>query len=122
MGRKYKTDLVIVTNEPFPIGLAATNRILSYAYEIAKQKKVLVLIAKPTELPKNIKNSKNKGTYNNIRFKYVHTSNIWPKSKSKIYKAFTLILGVFMILKKVNKLLPHSILMAGISSSPNNFM
>ncbi|MBT7817404.1 MAG: hypothetical protein HN566_11765, partial [Polaribacter sp.] len=58
-------DLVIVTNEPFPYGAAATNRILTYSSELSKNKRVKVLIVKPTELPSNIINNQVLGVFAN---------------------------------------------------------
>ena len=47
MGR---TDILIITGEPFPIGMAATNRIISYAKELAKVRNVkLCTYHKPKE-------------------------------------------------------------------------
>ena len=47
MGR---TDILIITGEPFPIGMAATNRIISYAKELAIVRNVkLCTYYKPKE-------------------------------------------------------------------------
>ena len=37
-----KYDLIIVTSEPFPIGQAASNRILCYASKMAETKKIAI--------------------------------------------------------------------------------
>ena len=41
MSKQY--DLIVVTGEPFPYGMAASNRLLCYASSIATTKRVLVL-------------------------------------------------------------------------------
>lgn len=121
-GKNNKIDLVIITNEPFPIGMAATNRILTYATEIAKQKKVKVLIAKPTELPQKIKNVASEGIYKNINFKYMHATTVWPKESTKIYKLYMLVMGAILLLIELHKYKPKAIIMAGISSAHNSFL
>jgi hypothetical protein len=37
MKKNEKRDLVVVTTEPFPNGMAATNRMISYLKYIAKE-------------------------------------------------------------------------------------
>lgn len=60
-------DLIIVTGEPFPVGLAATNRLLCYSTAIAKDKKVLVMTY---SAPYNCE--VDSGTYNQVDFLYMH--------------------------------------------------
>ncbi|MDY0285423.1 MAG: glycosyltransferase family 4 protein [Kiritimatiellia bacterium] len=108
---KHKTDLVIITNEPFPIGMAATNRILSYAKEIAKKKKVTVLIAKPTELPNNIRNTEPKGYINLLKYNYIHKNTIWPKKSSKLNKAGIIIKSYILLFKELFDLKAKSVLL-----------
>ena len=66
-------DLIIVTPEPFPYGLAATNRILSYASGIAKSKKVLyICYAGPASA--DSPNKEKRGNFKNIDFEYLGES------------------------------------------------
>ena len=62
----------IVTKEPFPNGMAATNRIKCYAKAIISQGvSCEVLIFSRTEMVETIKNTEANGVYDNIPFKYV---------------------------------------------------
>lgn len=67
---KSNYDLVIVTKECFPEGMASTNRVICYASEIAKYKRVLLLtVSGPhygdkTYLP-------SKGIFNGIHYEYM---------------------------------------------------
>ena len=66
-----KLKIKILTVEPFPLGLAATNRILTYAKGFVEQNCVVeVNCIKPTERPGNIFNHKDSGTINGITFSY----------------------------------------------------
>lgn len=75
-------DLIVVTGEPFPLGLAATNRLLCYSTALAKSKKVLVLTF---SAPYNC--SANSGTINGVDFRYMHKVCDRPK----IIKRFVLL-------------------------------
>ena len=64
--------IFIFTAEPFPFGLAATNRIISYAKGFQKNgKKVEVVIFRKTENYANLLNLNSKGTYSGIPFRYL---------------------------------------------------
>lgn len=117
---KIKTkniDLAIVTNESFPIGMAATNRLLSYTTEIAKRKNVKVLIAKPTEYKSAIKNKLAEGEHLGIKYKYIHGTTIWPKGKSKFHKLIIILKGYFLLFQNIRKIKPKSILLISNSLS-----
>ena len=117
-----RIDLAIVTNEPFPYGAAATNRILTYSSELSKRKSVQVLIVKPTELPSNIINKQILGVFDNVRFKYVNKTTIWPKKSSKFIKGYLLFKGLFLTIANLISLRPKSIVMAGVSSSSHSLL
>src|SRR5690554_5004663 len=112
-----ETDLIIITTSPFPIGMAATNRLQSYAEEISKIKKTTVIITKPTEVRNNIINKKTKGYLGSIYYEYVHKDNVWPKEKSKIYKLFILVSSLLLTIRIIKRYNPKTILMAGIGGS-----
>lgn len=76
-------DLIVVTGEPFPLGLAATNRLLCYTTAIAKSKRVLVLTF---GAPYNC--SKDAGTVDGVDFRYMHSICDRP---SKITRLFLLL-------------------------------
>ncbi|NLO70557.1 MAG: glycosyltransferase family 4 protein [Porphyromonadaceae bacterium] len=108
---KHKTDLVIVTNEPFPIGMAATNRIISYAKEIAKKKRVCVLVVRPTEIEKSVRNNKKSGNHELINFKYLSNNTIWPKQAPKYKKAIILLKSYLNLLIELTRTKPKAILL-----------
>jgi len=70
------------------MGMAATNRLLSYISDIAKKKSVTVLIAVPTELPDMVNNTLATGILKSVNFKYIHKRTICPKKCSKLFKAY----------------------------------
>lgn len=110
---KKKTDLVVITNEPFPMGMGATNRLLSYISEIAKTKSVTVLIAVPTELPGMVNNTLAAGVFKNINFKYIHKKTIWPKKSSKLFKAYLIAISFPLLFVNLRKEKPKTVLLGG---------
>ena len=91
-------DLAIVTNEPFPFGMAATNRIISYTKEICKTNtSVKVYIAKPTELNNQILNLEFEGIHQDIQFKYVHNKTKWEESNNYLKKIIIIIKGLYLL-------------------------
>jgi glycosyltransferase involved in cell wall biosynthesis len=87
MNSNGKVDLGIVTFEPIPVGMAGTNRILSWAIALAERGiSVKIYIVKPTEKAGRILNSEVNGIYKGIAFEYVSNSTIWPIQKSKFNK------------------------------------
>jgi len=107
----HKIDLGIVTAEPFPIGLAATNRILSYSTELAKFLNIKVYITKPTEHENDLKNTESEGIYNGIAFQYVNSSTIWPVNAGKFKKALLLLKGFRLTASQIRNDNPKSILL-----------
>ena len=66
----------IVTGEPFPNGMAATNRVKCYARAIQEGGvDCEVVIFQRTELPNNIQNQQASGVYDGIPYHYVGGSN-----------------------------------------------
>lgn len=105
-----RTDILIVTKEPFPIGMAATNRILSYAKELAKQKNVKIIIAKPTEKKPNVINDKYKGEMGDLKFEYASKTTIWPKEKTKVIKLIILLRGYVNLTIRIFQLKPRVVI------------
>lgn len=108
--RDNNIDLAIVTREAFPIGMAATNRILSYGQVLAKQNKVKVYISKPTEERLMTKNTSSKGTINQLSYEYVSGTTIWPYEKSKLHKLKVLLDGYLKLFKSLKKDNPKTII------------
>lgn len=108
---KQKIDLAIVTSEPFPIGMAATNRMLTYATELSKKKNVLVLIARPTEVNGRINNLEAEGEFKKVKYKYVHGKTIWLKESSKFKKLLLILDSYILLFKNIKKNKPNSVLL-----------
>jgi glycosyltransferase involved in cell wall biosynthesis len=73
--------IIIFTSEPFPYGLAATNRIISYGKGFIKNgKSIEVICFRRTENREKILNHKRKGSYENINFKYIPSSTVRSNS------------------------------------------
>lgn len=68
---KEQLRIKILTTEPFPVGLAASNRIMTYAKGFAEQNcKISVHCIKPTERPDKIFNHSSSGTIDGIYYSY----------------------------------------------------
>jgi len=83
--------VLIITNEPFPYGMAATNRIICYAKGLIKNGlDCEVLVSKRTE-PYGIdpRNNKAQGLYEGIPYSYVGGKTQWQKNL--VLKVFSLI-------------------------------
>tara|TARA_Y100001933_G_scaffold261194_1_gene315223 strand:- start:419 stop:1579 length:1161 start_codon:yes stop_codon:yes gene_type:complete len=105
-----KIDLGIVTNEPFPIGMAATNRIISYTKELGVSKLIKIYIAKPTEFD-NVKLNKNdEGFFSNTHYKYVHGYTTWDKNKFFLTKIFIILKGYFLLFNMLKRDRPKSVI------------
>ena len=78
-------NLIILTNSPFPNGMAGTNRMLSYSKGIVEQgSSVQVICLKPTEKEENtIRNPEIKGIIDGIEYEYSTGTTIWPNSGKK---------------------------------------
>jgi glycosyltransferase involved in cell wall biosynthesis len=110
MGTTKKEDLAIITKEPFPIGMAATNRIISYSRIIARYKYVKVFIAKPTEDFNSQFNFQPKGNFEGIDYEYTYGNVIWPKSKSKSYKSLILFKGYLKLIIRIIQQKPKTVI------------
>lgn len=90
-----KTDLIIITNEHFPEGLAATNRIKSYVCPIAERKDVLLLTFAWPNISNSVRNKV--GHYKKVKYVYVDSPNI-KKQRSKIYNMLCRYIGIVKLL------------------------
>ncbi|MFT5726129.1 MAG: glycosyltransferase involved in cell wall biosynthesis [Desulforhopalus sp.] len=111
MNKKCRLDLAIVTNESIPVGMAATNRILSYSKALAKSYKVKIYIPKPTEDIEKPLNLNIKGAIDNIEYEYVYGDTIWPYEKSKLKKIGIILNGYFKLIKCLFRDKPKTILL-----------
>ena len=95
----------IVLQEPFPVGMAATNRVLSYAVELAKNNNVKVYIPLASEYGSEIINKLPFGNFQGIEFEYISKNTIWPIKANKIVKLFIIlksVLNLLFVLRKDN--------------------
>lgn len=68
---KKPIKIRIITTEPFPVGLAATNRIMTYAKGLAEQNcLVFVHCIKPTERPDHVFNKNSSGMIGKVTYSY----------------------------------------------------
>lgn len=80
---KNMKRICVVCGFPFPVGFAATNRIITYSKGMVENGyDVSILIFRRTETPGNEKNFKSQGVFDGIKFEYA-SSNI-KKSKLKL--------------------------------------
>jgi len=98
-------NILIVMKDPFPLGLANTNRVLSFCKGfIENRAKVKVVCLKPTERQKTgILNKISKGVYNGIDFEYSSCTTI--RSERFIKRRLQDLLGLinaFFIVRKAN--------------------
>ena len=77
MGRVY--DLIVVTGEPFPYGLAASNRLLCYVSSIATTKRVLVLTY---DAPYGA-GTRESGSVNGVDYRYMQSPMTRPNKISR---------------------------------------
>lgn len=107
---RRRGGLVIVATEPFPIGMAATNRILSYAKVLARSKPVNVLIPRPTDDELNPVNAKAAGMVGSVQFEYTNRSSVWPFRKGAISKLWVMLIGVIGLLVRLIQLRPRAVI------------
>jgi glycosyltransferase involved in cell wall biosynthesis len=94
--------LFVITYEPFPIGMAATNRILSWTKVLAQNNiDIKILILKPTEKENNLVNINSFGSINGVAYEYLNGYTIWPIKIFFIYKFFILLYSHFVLLKRI---------------------
>ncbi len=98
-------NIIILTKDSFPIGLASTNRIHCYAKGFIEHgSKVKVLCIKPTERGNNVVNKEVNGIYDNIPFIYTGKETIYSSLfiKRRIQNIAGLV-GVLRIISKENQ-------------------
>jgi len=89
--------IYIITDATFPVGMAPTNRILSYANGFLKNGAGCeIIIFRKTEDFGKIINDKTKGSFNGIKYKYLFKNT--NKSKYFLKKRIDNLLGLFRLL------------------------
>ncbi len=87
--------IIVLTNQPFPVGLAGTNRILSYCkgfHYHGYQPEVFCF--RPTEKQNNFLNSCDKGIYNGINYIYPggttkRVTSFWGRRKNDLIAEYS---------------------------------
>lgn len=109
--KKRKYGIVVVTHEPFPSGMAATNRMISYLKPVsARDIPVKVLILKPTEKADRLVNTEAKGSFGGIDFEYVNKSTLWPGKGNKIKKFYLVTTAYFQTIRKLVQIKPGTVI------------
>lgn len=105
-GMEFMSNKIfIITAEPFPVGMACTNRILSYCRGFVENNaRVKVICLKPSErFKRGIANKESRGIYNGIDYEYSSGTTI--RGKTFIKRRLQDLKGAvkaFYILKKAN--------------------
>jgi hypothetical protein len=96
--------IVILTDRPFPYGMAHTTRILAYARGMSDAGAVVsVLCTKPTESPgDNIKNVETEGDFGGIHFKY--TTGTTTRSTAAFKRIVQYYSGFFRAKKELRRM------------------
>jgi glycosyltransferase involved in cell wall biosynthesis len=101
-----KNKIVVITTNPFPVGLAGTNRILSYGKGfIHHGYQPEVICIRPTEHYTNIFNKKPSGIYEGIRYSYpgkktVRVKSFWRRRTNDSVAIISSILLFIRLLQK----------------------
>jgi len=114
-------NIAILCDFPFPNGLAATNRIISYSKGLVNfGNTVTVYVYRPTEKKTLIRNPNGVGDFEGVLFKYPYNNTI--RFSSKLLHLFENIFGIvntFYVIKKNQKKQPIDVL---IISNDNPFI
>lgn len=91
-------NVFIITNGPFPVGMALTNRIVSLARGLVEKNiKVKVICLLPTEMPdRHVLNPDTIGIYQGIEFEYTCGSSI--RGKTFIKRRWMRVLSTIRVL------------------------
>lgn len=106
MSGDLSKKILILTNQPFPVGLAGTNRILSYCKGfIYHGYQPEVICIRPTERYNNIINHQPTGIYEGIRYTYpgrtsVRVKSFWGRRQNDVLAVISSILFFTMVIKE----------------------
>ncbi len=96
-------NIIILTSEKFPLGGAASNRIISYSRGLIELGcDVNVLVTRPADRITDKLKNKQKGVFENIKYSYLHNKTNWPKYF--IIRVYTIYLSYFLLLFKLLKI------------------
>jgi len=106
VGRNKPKKIVILTTLPFPIGLAGTNRILSYCIGFLYHGYLPeVICIRPTEPFAKIFNCQTSGIYESIRYSYpgrttIRVKSFWGRRKNDLFAKFASLRFLYKTIKK----------------------
>jgi glycosyltransferase involved in cell wall biosynthesis len=106
MSRELSKKILILTTQPFPHGLAGTNRIISYCKGFLYNGYLPeVICIRPTERYNNIINHQASGIYEGIRYTYpgrtsVRVKSFWGRRQNDIFAVISSILFFTRVIKK----------------------
>jgi len=97
MKKSYKEyEIVVITRESFPIGMAGTNRIISYLKPFCERSILAkVYITRPTGRSYNVQNKGIKGIFEGIHYEYATNTPKWPLDASKLKKIHLIVSGYY---------------------------
>lgn len=107
---KRNVDIVVITTVPFPTGMAPTNRILSYAKALAKKRTVKVFVTRPSDTEEAPNNHSSQGSIDNVYYRYLNNTPVWPYNRSKIVKLFYIIYAHIALAINLVKSKPKSVI------------
>ena len=97
--------VIIFTDEAFPHGMAATNRIISYIKGFTHHNvKARVICLRSTEIKDNAKNNDINGVYDDMSYRYLSTSTIKPEGfvQKRVRNTYSNILLFFYSLRNID--------------------
>ncbi len=99
--------VIIFTDEAFPHGMAATNRIISYIKGFTHHNvKARVICLRSTEIKDNVKNNDINGVYDDMNYRYLSNSTIKPEGfvQKRVRNTYSNILLFFYSLRNIDNL------------------
>jgi len=110
--------VVVGTSIPFPVGAAATNRIISYLKLMVRNGLYCkVLLTKATEKEGQVVNQNTFGTVDGIAYRYLSRSTILPGKGKKIVKIKNYIYSKLLLIRELIQLRPTVVITYSYSFS-----
>jgi glycosyltransferase involved in cell wall biosynthesis len=102
LAQKEITVVVVGTSIPFPVGIAATNRIISYLKLMVSNGLICkVLITKATEKKGQVVNQSTYGTVEGINYRYLSRSTVLPGKGKRIVKIKNFIYSQLLLISEL---------------------
>lgn len=116
--------ILIITNYPFPYGLAQTNRLIAMAKGLIHAgADVKVIITKATESKNKIRNVNTSGIYEGVPFQYSTSTTVRPSGTfSRLKWYFIGFLNTFGILSHEHKIQKVDAVFIGVTKNLHTFL